>query len=152
LSIGQQHDTLSYARNRSGAYRPQLHIMLISSVRRLRHWMSKQIQLSFGWRRCCRVVCCCWNARMVKNVASIPKIVPHVIYPSKVRFILNWPSCHRVFYDLCVEWKKNGYYILVWSLSMWLAHGMLEATLDFSTIWTMELSSLSRIFDTWCFH
>ena len=29
---------------------------------------------------------------------------------------------------------------------------MLEATLDFSTIWTMDLLSLSRIFGIWCFH
>jgi hypothetical protein len=37
-------------------------------------------------------------------------------------------------------------------VSTWLAHGMLEATLNFSTIWTVELSSLSRIFGTWCFY
>ena len=33
-----------------------------------------------------------------------------------------------------------------------LAHGMPKATLDFSTIWRVELSSLSRIFGTWCFY
>jgi hypothetical protein len=52
------------------------------------------------------VVCCCWKARMAGNVASIPKTVPHVIYPLRVQFILNWPSCKRVFHVLYVE-KRN---------------------------------------------
>ena len=29
---------------------------------------------------------------------------------------------------------------------------MFEATLDYATIWTVELSSLSRTFGIWCFH
>jgi hypothetical protein len=35
---------------------------------------------------------------------------------------------------------------------MWLAYGMLEATLDLSIIWVVELSSLSWIFGAWCFY
>src|ERR1700738_4136381 len=82
-------------------------IMFISNVRRLRYWMSWRGALSFGLRRCCRVVCCCWKTRMAWNVASIPKTVPHVIYPLRAQFILNWPSCQRVFHVLCVEKRKE---------------------------------------------
>ena len=50
----------------------------------------------------------------------------------------------------------SGYYAFVLFVSTWLAYAMPgampKATLDFSTIWTMELSSLLRIFGTWCFH
>jgi hypothetical protein len=81
-------------------------IMFISNVRRLRHWMLGQGVLSIGLRSSCRVVCCCWKAMMAGNVASIPKIVPHVIYPLRVQFILNWPSCQRVFHVLYVE-RRN---------------------------------------------
>ena len=81
-------------------------IMFNSDMRRLRHWMSGRGALSFGWRRCCRVVCCCWKAMMTRNVTSISKIVSHVIYPLRVQFILNWPSCQRAFYILCVE-RRN---------------------------------------------
>ena len=52
---------------------------------------------------------------------------------------------------VCGE-KKNNYHAIVWVVLTWLAHDMLEVTLDFSTIWTVEVSSLSRIFYTWCFH
>ena len=44
--------------------------------------------------------------KMGRNVASIPKFVPHVIYPLRVHFILNRPSCQRVFLVLCVE-RRN---------------------------------------------
>ena len=47
---------------------------------------------------------------MAGNVASIPKIVPHIIYPLRVHFILNWPTCAM----FCVRGeKKNDYYALV---------------------------------------
>ena len=82
-------------------------IMFISNVRRLRHWMSGRGALSFMWRRCCRVVCCCWKATMANNVANIKKkTLPHVIYPLRAQFILNWPSCQKVFHVLCVE-RRN---------------------------------------------
>ena len=50
-------------------------------------------------------------------------------------------------FQFCM-WKEKmiGYDALVWSMSTWLAHGMPEATFDFFTLWTMKLSSLSRIF------
>jgi hypothetical protein len=77
-------------------------IMFISNMRPLQHWMSGPGTLSFKWRRCCQIVCCCWQARMAKNVVSIPKTMSHVIYPLRIQFILSWPSCQRVFHVLCV--------------------------------------------------
>ena len=51
-------------------------------------------------------------------------------------------------------WEEENiyYYAFVWLVSTWLAHDMFAATVDFSTIWTVKLSSLSRISGTWCFH
>ena len=51
-------------------------IMFISNVRRLRHRMLGLGTLSYTWKRCCQVICCCWKAKMAENVASIPKTVP----------------------------------------------------------------------------
>jgi hypothetical protein len=76
-------------------------------------------------------------------------------------FLLTWQEFRAKFNNLSTVWSsmfyvwreiRSGYYALVWSVSTWLAHGMLEATLDFPIIWTVELSSLSRIFSAWCFH
>ena len=127
-------------------------IMFISNVRRPWHWMLRRGAISSRLRRCCRVVCCCWKAMMAGNVVSIPKIMAHVLYSLRIQFILNWP-CARGFSVFCV-WgeERNGYYAFVWSVSTWLAHDMFEAILDFSTSWTVELSSLPRIFSIWCFH
>ena len=127
-------------------------VMFISNVRRLRHWMSGRGILFFGCKRCCRVVCCCWKARMTRNVSSIPKIVPmsstHWGYSS------SWIGhCARRSSMLCM-WREemSGYYALIWSVSTLLAHGILEVIIDFSIIWIMELFSLSSIFGVWCFH
>ena len=43
---------------------------------------------------------------MARNVASIPKIVPHVIYSLRAQFIMDWTSCQRVFHVLYVERRK----------------------------------------------
>ena len=125
--------------------------MFISKVRRLQHWMSGQSKLSSEWRRCCLVVCCCWKAKMAVNVTSIPKILPHVIYPLRVQFIINRHACGSSMFCVWGE-EMSGYNALVWSVSTRLAHGMHEATVDFFIILTVELSSLSRIFGIWCFH
>ena len=82
-------------------------IMSISNVRHPQHWMSGRGTLSFWWRRCCQVVCCCWKARLAGNNVSILKTVSHVIYPLRVQFILNWPSCHRAFHVWCVGRRKE---------------------------------------------
>ena len=66
----------------------------------------------------------------------------------------SWTGRRARGSSMFCAWREemSGYYALVWSLLTWLAHGMLEAAFDFSTIWTVELSSLSRIFDAWYFH
>ena len=70
------------------------------------------------------------------------------------RYSLSWTG-HRAkgSFMFCV-WieEMSGYYALMWSVSTRLAHGMLEATLDFFIIRTVEVSSLLRIFGIWCFH
>ena len=48
------------------------------------------------------MVCFCWKAKMARNVVSILKTAPHVIFPLKVQFILNMPSCKKVFHVFCV--------------------------------------------------
>ena len=53
----------------------------------------------------------------------------------------------------CVQEEENSSsYALVWLVSTWLAHDMPEATLNFFTIWTLELPLLLWNFSTWRFH
>ena len=66
----------------------------------------------------------------------------------------SWTSRHARGFSMFCVWgeEKSSYYVFMWSISTWLVYDMFEATLNFSTILTVELSSLSRIFGTWCFH
>ena len=129
-----------------------MEIMFISNVRCLWYWMSGLGALSFGWRTCCRVVCCCWKARMARNVANIPKTMPHVTTHWGYSSSSTGRRARRSFMFCVWEEKNSSYNALIWSVLTWLAHGMPEATFDFFTISTMELASLSRIFGTLCFH
>jgi hypothetical protein len=112
LSIAQHRDTSRYARIRSGAYRPQLRRFRQGDYVYLQCEAPTTLDVKAGrtilrMKECCRVVCCCWKARMAGNVVSILKIVPRVIYPLRIQFILNSPSCQRAFHVLCMGRRKE---------------------------------------------
>ena len=112
LSIAQHRDTLRYARIRNGAYRPQLRRFSQGDYVYLQREAPTTLDVRAGCiilrvKEGLPMVCYYWKARMARNVANIPRIVPRVIYPLRVQFILSWPLCQKVFRVLCVERRKE---------------------------------------------